>query len=155
MTKGVELLLVPWDHDFSKEKHDGLFISNGPGDPTKCAATVAQLKLALQRDTPIFGICLGNQLLALAAGCSTYKMKYGNRGANQPCIDTRTNRCYITAQNHGFAVDADSLPAGWQQFFVNANDGTNEGLIHTTKPFFSVQVRGHHACIESRMHCTT
>ena len=139
MTKGVELLLVPWDYDFSKEKHDGLFISNGPGDPTKCAATVAQLKLALQRETPIFGICLGNQLLALAAGCSTYKMKYGNRGANQPCIDTRTNRCYITAQNHGFAVDADSLPAGWQQFFVNANDGTNEGIIHQTRPIFSVQ----------------
>ena len=79
------------------------------------------------------------QLLALAAGCRTYKMKYGNRGANQPCIDMRTNRCYITAQNHGFAVDASSLPAGWQQFFVNANDGTNEGVIHSTRPYFSVQ----------------
>ena len=115
-------------------RYDGLFISNGPGDPTKCEATIKQLQMAMEKDVPIFGICLGNQLLALAAGCRTYKMKYGNRGANQPCIDTRTNRCYITAQNHGFAVDADSLPAGWQQFFVNANDGTNEGIIHQTKP---------------------
>ncbi len=139
MAKGVELLVVPWDHDFTKEKHDGLFISNGPGDPTKCSATIAHLKIALQRETPIFGICLGNQLLALAAGCTTYKMKYGNRSANQPCIDTRTNRCYITAQNHGFAVDAASLPSGWQQFFVNANDNSNEGIIHQNKPFFSVQ----------------
>ena len=107
MTKGVELLLVPWDHDISKEKYDGLFVSNGPGDPTKCAATIKQLKKILdtpdcgETGKPVFGICLGNQLLALAAGCKTYKMKYGNRGANQPCIDTRTNRCYITAQHHG------------------------------------------------------
>lgn len=107
MTKGVELLLVPWDHDVSKEQYDGLFVSNGPGDPTKCAATIKQLKMILdtpdcgETGKPVFGICLGNQLLALAAGCKTYKMKYGNRGANQPCIDTRTNRCYITAQNHG------------------------------------------------------
>ena len=107
MTKGVELLLVPWDHDISKEQYDGLFVSNGPGDPTKCAATIKQLKKILdtpdcgETGKPVFGICLGNQLLALAAGCKTYKMKYGNRGANQPCIDTRTNRCYITAQNHG------------------------------------------------------
>ena len=139
MTKGVELLVVPWDHDISSEKFDGLFLSNGPGDPTKCAVTIANIKAALARDVPIFGICLGNQLLALAAGCSTYKMKYGNRGANQPCIDTRTNRCYITAQNHGFAVDSTSMPHGWSEFFVNANDQSNEGIIHQTKPFFSVQ----------------
>ena len=125
-------LLFPASHLIAR--YDGLFISNGPGDPTKCEATIKQLQMAMEKDVPIFGICLGNQLLALAAGCRTYKMKYGNRGANQPCIDTRTNRCYITAQNHGFAVDADSLPAGWQQFFVNANDGTNEGIIHQTKP---------------------
>ena len=139
MACGVELLVVPWDHDISKEQYDGLFISNGPGDPTMAAKTIAQLQAAMGRDIPIFGICLGNQLLALAAGCKTFKMKYGNRGANQPCIDTRTNRCYITAQNHGFAVDAKTLPGGWQEFFVNANDGTNEGVIHSTKPFFSVQ----------------
>ena len=109
------------------------------GNPQECEVTINHIKTALKRSTPIFGICLGNQLLALAAGCSTYKMKYGNRGSNQPCIDTRTNRCYITAQNHGFAVDATSLPAGWQQFFVNANDNSNEGLIHETQPYFSVQ----------------
>ena len=139
MINGVDLLVVPWDYEFTKEKYDGLFISNGPGDPTMCAPTIAQLKIALTQETPIFGICLGNQLLALAAGCKTYKMKYGNRGANQPCIDTRTNRCYITAQNHGFAVDSKTLPSGWSEFFVNANDHTNEGIIHQTKPYFSVQ----------------
>jgi len=140
MAKGVELLLVPWDYDFTAEEYDGLFISNGPGDPTQCAATISHLRKALEADAaPIFGICLGNQLLALAAGCTTYKMKYGNRGANQPCIDTRTTRCYITAQNHGFAVDTASLPEGWEPFFVNANDGTNEGIIHKTKAAFSVQ----------------
>jgi len=139
MSKGVELLLVPWDYDFLQEQYDGLFISNGPGDPTMCELTISRLKQALKGDIPIFGICLGNQLLALAAGCSTYKMKYGNRGANQPCIDTRTTRCYITAQNHGYAVDPKSLPSGWEQFFVNANDSSNEGIIHKTRPFFSVQ----------------
>ena len=107
MSKGVELLLVPWDHDISKEQYDGLFVSNGPGDPTKCVATIKHLKAILdtpdcgETGKPVFGICMGNQLLALAAGCKTYKMKYGNRGANQPCIDTRTNRCYITAQHDG------------------------------------------------------
>ncbi len=139
MAHGVDLLLVPWDYDFSDEKYDGLFISNGPGNPITCTATIAQLKIALTKPTPIFGICLGNQLLALAAGCKTYKMKFGNRGANQPCIDTRTNRCYITAQNHGFAVDSTTLPHGWSEFFVNANDNTNEGIIHQEKPHFSVQ----------------
>ncbi|KAG8467202.1 hypothetical protein KFE25_000518 [Diacronema lutheri] len=139
MLKGVELLVVPWDHDFVAEPHDGLFVSNGPGDPTQVQRTVERLRLALERDKPIFGICLGNQLLALAAGATTYKMKYGNRGMNQPVIDTRTSRCYITAQNHGYAVDATSLPPGWQPFFVNGNDQSNEGIIHSTKPFFSVQ----------------
>ena len=114
MTKGVELLLVPWDHDISKEQYDGLFVSNGPGDPTKCVATIKHLKAIIdtpdcgETGKPVFGICMGNQLLALAAGCKTYKMKYGNRGANQPCIDTRTNRCYITAQNDGM-LNAPSL----------------------------------------------
>ncbi|EOD21046.1 carbamoyl phosphate synthetase [Emiliania huxleyi CCMP1516] len=141
MSKGVELLLVPWDYDFSGEAFDGLFISNGPGDPTQCQKTIGYLRALIERADapPVFGICLGNQLLALAAGCTTFKMKYGNRGANQPCIDTRTGRCYITAQNHGFAVDPASIPQGWEQFFVNANDATNEGIIHKTRPFFSVQ----------------
>ena len=139
MSKGVEVLLVPFDFDISTESYDGLFVSNGPGDPTKCEVTIRHLKGALARQTPIFGICLGNQLIALAAGCKTFKMKYGNRGANQPCIDTRTGRCFITAQNHGFAVDPGSIPEGWQQLFVNANDQTNEGLVHKSLPFFSVQ----------------
>ena len=139
----VELIVVPFDHDIDAEegKYDGLFISNGPGNPEMAAATIEQIKKVLAKEDPkpIFGICLGNQLLALAAGAKTYKMKYGNRGMNQPCIDLRTTKCYITPQNHGFAVDDDSLPDGWETFFTNANDMTNEGIIHKFKPFFSVQ----------------
>lgn len=146
---------------------DGVFISNGPGDPSMCSATIAQLRKLIapaiearlaagasgntsaaaaaaaaasrKRVTPVFGICLGNQLLSLAAGASTYKMKYGNRGMNQPVVDLRTTRCYISPQNHGFAVDPATLPGDWKPFFINANDGSNEGIIHTYLPFFSVQ----------------
>jgi len=120
-------------------KWDGLFCSNGPGDPSQCKETIKSLQWAISKDIPIFGICLGNQLLALAAGAKTYKMKYGNRGMNQPCVDLRTTRCYITSQNHGYAVDDQSLPEGWKALFVNANDRSNEGIIHVSKPFFSVQ----------------
>jgi len=132
---------VPFDYDLenSGEKFDGVFISNGPGDPTMASATVKQVQWAMAQTIPIFGICLGNQILALAAGCKTFKLKYGNRGMNQPCIDLRDGRCYITPQNHGYAVDNDSIPADWTPLFMNANDGTNEGLMHTTKPFMSVQ----------------
>eukprot|EP00403_Amphidinium_massartii_P021454 CAMPEP_0178389814 /NCGR_PEP_ID=MMETSP0689_2-20121128/10321_1 /TAXON_ID=160604 /ORGANISM="Amphidinium massartii, Strain CS-259" /LENGTH=1613 /DNA_ID=CAMNT_0020010297 /DNA_START=22 /DNA_END=4863 /DNA_ORIENTATION=- len=138
---GVKLTLVPWDYDFTKDEFDGLFLSNGPGDPTKCAQLIANVKSVMnqRKSTPIFGICLGNQILALAAGASTYKMKFGNRGNNQPCIDLRTARCYITPQNHGYAVDAKSLPSGWTPLMVNANDGTNEGIISALAPRFSVQ----------------
>ena len=139
LSMGVTLKIVPWDYDFTNEDYDGLFLSNGPGDPTQCMKTVEHLKVALKMDKPIFGICLGNQLLALAAGAKTYKMKFGNRGVNQPCIDLRTTLCYITSQNHGFAVDTNTLPQDWQPFFVNANDWSNEGIIHTYKPFYSVQ----------------
>jgi carbamoylphosphate synthase large subunit/anthranilate/para-aminobenzoate synthase component II len=141
----VELTVVPFDYDLEANpaniEWQGLFLSNGPGDPTMCAATIKSIQyaLALEKPKPIFGICLGNQLLALAAGGKTYKLKYGNRGMNQPCVDLRTGRCYITSQNHGFAVDSDSLPALWKPLFINANDQTNEGIVHTTKPFFSVQ----------------
>ena len=103
-------------------KWDGLFCSNGPGDPSQCKEAIKSLQWAISQDIPIFGICLGNQLLALAAGAKTYKMKYGNRGMNQPCVDLRTTRCYITSQNHGYAVDDQSLPEGWKALFVNAND---------------------------------
>jgi len=141
----VELTVVPFDYDLEKNSDniewEGLFLSNGPGDPAMCPETIKSIKYALKLEPPrpIFGICLGNQLLALAAGASTYKLKYGNRGMNQPCIDLRTGRCYITPQNHGYAVDADTLPEFWKALFLNANDLTNEGIVHTSKPFFSVQ----------------
>ena len=140
------VVVVPHNYDLEKNpsniNYDGIFVSNGPGDPTMCHEMIASLRWALTSinpPKPIFGICLGNQLLALACGARTYKMKYGNRGMNQPCIDLRTSRCYITSQNHGFAVDNSSLPVDWKPLFVNANDLSNEGIIHTTKPFFSVQ----------------
>eukprot|EP00931_Biecheleriopsis_adriatica_P007983 TRINITY_DN109223_c0_g1_i1.p1 TRINITY_DN109223_c0_g1~~TRINITY_DN109223_c0_g1_i1.p1 ORF type:complete len:1589 (-),score=354.27 TRINITY_DN109223_c0_g1_i1:68-4834(-) len=138
---GVRLKVVPWDYDFSKDEFDGLFISNGPGDPEKCEKTVSCIRRVMQErpQTAIFGICLGHQLLSLAAGCSTYKMKFGNRGVNQPCVDLRSGRCYITSQNHGFAVDAEKLPDGWKALFTNANDGSNEGIAHQDRPWFSVQ----------------
>lgn len=144
-THKVELTVVPFDYDLeknpSKIEWEGLFISNGPGNPAMCNETINSIKyaLALEPPKPIFGICLGNQLLSLAAGGSTYKLKYGNRGMNQPCVDLRTGRCYITPQNHGFAVDSDSLPKDWKPLFINANDMSNEGIIHSSKPFFSVQ----------------
>lgn len=144
-THKVELHVVPFNYDLkanpSNIEWQGLFLSNGPGDPTMCSETIESVKFALKLDPPrpVFGICLGSQILALAAGATTYKMKYGNRGMNQPCVDLRTGRCYITPQNHGFAVDADSLPPLWKPLFINANDLTNEGIVHTTKPFFSVQ----------------
>ncbi|KAJ7579732.1 hypothetical protein C8J56DRAFT_1104613 [Mycena floridula] len=140
--RGVELKVVPWDYDFLTEPqpYDGLFVSNGPGDPTMIKSTIARLAVAMQKsDRPIFGICLGHQLLALAAGATTSKMKYGNRGHNIPCTDALSGRCYITSQNHGFQVDANALPDGWKELFTNANDGSNEGIYCVDKPFFSVQ----------------
>ena len=137
--RGICVVRVPWDYDFNKEDADAVFISNGPGDPKKCEATILNLKTALNDNRPIMGICLGNQLLALAAGGNTYKLKYGHRSQNQPCLEVGTKRCYITSQNHGFAVDDKSLPQEWEPLFVNANDGTNEGIKHKTKPIFSAQ----------------
>jgi carbamoyl-phosphate synthase small subunit len=139
VARDTTVIRVPWDYDFLKEDYDGLFISNGPGDPTACGTTIENLKKAIQSEKPIMGICLGNQLLALAAGANTYKLKFGHRGHNQPCIEEGTGRCYITSQNHGFAVDDSTLPAGWHPWFKNANDGSNEGMRHATKPFLSVQ----------------
>jgi carbamoyl-phosphate synthase small subunit len=133
------VIRVPWDYDFTDDPYDALVVSNGPGDPEKCQPTIGHIQKAFSKEKPILGICLGNQLLALAAGAKTYKMKYGHRSQNQPCIEVGSSRCYITSQNHGFAVDNATLPAGWQPWFVNANDGTNEGIRHATKPYFSVQ----------------
>ena len=113
--RGARIEVVPWNHDLSKaiKNHDGLFLSNGPGDPQMCLETVQNLKKVLENSSkPIFGICLGHQLLARAIGCKTFKMDFGNRGHNQPCIHTGTKRCYITSQNHGYAVDASNLPTG-------------------------------------------
>ncbi|THH14748.1 hypothetical protein EW146_g5629 [Bondarzewia mesenterica] len=141
--RGVELKVVPWDYDFnsaSEEAFDGLFLSNGPGDPTMVQVTINRVAKAMEKcDRPIFGICLGHQLMALAAGARTSKMKYGNRGHNIPCTDALSGRCYITSQNHGFQVDTSTLPHGWKELFHNANDNSNEGIYSVDKPFFSVQ----------------
>ncbi|NWZ47298.1 PYR1 protein, partial [Haliaeetus albicilla] len=144
--RGAAVTVVPWDHPLDTADFDGLFISNGPGDPQLCQETVSNLQRVLDapQPKPIFGICLGHQLLSLALGARTYKMKYGNRGHNQPCLHEDTRRCFITAQNHGFAVEAGSLPPGWAPLFTNANDGSNEGLVHEHKPFFSVQFHPEH-----------
>ena len=137
--RDVEAVRVPWDYDFSGMDYDGLFLSNGPGDPAVCTETIAHLRKALEGDRPIFGVCLGSQLLALAAGAKTFKLPYGHRSHNQPVRRVGTDRCYITSQNHGYAVDPTTLPAGWEPFFVNLNDGTNEGIRHLSKPFFATQ----------------
>lgn len=133
------VIRVPWDHDVTAEDFDALVLSNGPGDPEMCGETVHSIRKVMQRSIPILGVCLGNQLLALAAGASTYKLKYGHRGQNQPCVDTSTGRCYITSQNHGFAVDASTLPDSWEVWFTNANDASVEGIRHKSKPWRSVQ----------------
>lgn len=144
LERGVTVIRLPWDYDLStlKEKYDGVFVSNGPGDPQMADKTIESMKWAMKNNKIIFGICLGSQLMGLAAGAKTYKLKYGHRSANQPCLDTVFNngeRCYITSQNHGFAVDEKSLPKDWEVWFRNANDGTVEGIRHKAKPWFSVQ----------------
>ena len=137
--RGVRVVRVPWDYDFSRMTYDGLFISNGPGNPDFAEKTVGHLRKALEGTTPICGICMGNQLLAKAAGAKTYKLKYGHRSHNQPVRMAGSDTCFVTSQNHGFAVDSDTLPSDWEPLFINMNDGTNEGIRHKTKPFFSAQ----------------
>jgi carbamoyl-phosphate synthase small subunit len=137
--RGATVIRVPWDYDFLQEDFDAVFISNGPGDPTACGTTIQNVKKAMGLGKPIMGICLGHQLMALASGANTYKLKFGHRGHNQPCVEENTGRCYITSQNHGFAVDESTLPEGWHPWFKNANDGSNEGMRHSTRPFLSVQ----------------
>ncbi|XP_061785890.2 multifunctional protein CAD isoform X2 [Nerophis lumbriciformis] len=144
--RGARVTVVPWDHPLDSTDFDGLFISNGPGDPQLCQATINNVRkvVCVDHPKPVFGICLGHQLLSLVIGANTYKMKYGNRGHNQPCIHKGTDRCFITSQNHGFAVDPDTLPSDWDVLFTNANDHTNEGIVHNTQPLFSVQFHPEH-----------
>ncbi len=161
--RGVEVIRVPWDYDFNQLDFDGLFLANGPGDPERCGKTVEHIRTFLQNEAakgnysplykrgvggesagegsirPLMGICLGNQLLARAAGAKTYKLKYGHRSHNQPVQQVGTTKCYITSQNHGYAVDTSTLPSDWEPLFVNMNDGSNEGIRHKTNPWFSAQ----------------
>ncbi|MHC5080070.1 MAG: carbamoyl phosphate synthase small subunit, partial [Planctomycetota bacterium] len=142
LVRGVTVIRVPWNYDFLpllETKAQGLLISNGPGDPKQVLEAVDRVRAALEIGKPVFGICLGNQILALAAGFDTYKMKYGHRSQNQPCVEKNSDRALITSQNHGYAVDAKSVPPGWELWFTNANDGTVEGVRHGKKPYFAVQ----------------
>ena len=139
LRRGAHVIRVPWDYDFTTIDYDGLFISNGPGNPDFAEVTVANIKKAFEIGKPICGICMGNQLLSKAAGAKVYKLKYGHRGQNQPVREVGTNHCFVSSQNHGFAVDTTSLSADWEPYFVNMNDGTNEGIKHKIKPFFSTQ----------------
>lgn len=135
----VTIHRVPYDYDFTDKPFDGVFISNGPGDPAHCPETVTILKKAMEKKKPIFGICLGVQLLSLAAGAKTYKLPFGHRGHNQPCMDKVSRKCYITSQNHGYAIDPKSLPKEWEISFSNLNDDTIAGIRHKKDPFFAVQ----------------
>jgi carbamoyl-phosphate synthase small subunit len=142
LARGATVRRVPWHAELSSHAKDvdGIVIGNGPGDPSDLSELVGKIRGLLgQFEKPIFGICLGNQILALAAGGSTYKLPYGHRGVNQPVQDLLTRRCYVTSQNHGYAVDDKALPDGWEPWFANINDGTNEGIRSRTKPYFSVQ----------------
>lgn len=140
LRRGVEVIRVPWDYDFNQLQFDGLFISNGPGDPDTCDAAVQNIRKAMANEKlPIFGICMGNQLLSKAGGARIYKLKYGHRSHNQPVRMVGTERCFITSQNHGYAVDNNTLGADWEPLFINMNDGSNEGIRHKRNPWFSAQ----------------
>lgn len=138
--RGAEVVRVPWNYDFNRLVFDALFLSNGPGDPDTASEAVCNIRKAMNDPSlPIFGICMGNQLLAKAAGASVYKLKYGHRSHNQPVRMEGTTRCFITSQNHGYAVDSSTLPSEWEVLFTNLNDGSNEGVRHKRNPWFSAQ----------------
>ena len=140
INRGVEVIRVPWNYDYTSMDYDGLFLANGPGDPDMCvdAVNVIRKQMSMSKK-PICGICMGNQLLSKAAGATIYKLKYGHRGHNQPVRMVGTNKCYITSQNHGYAVDASTLDKDWKELFVNMNDGSNEGICHVENPWFTSQ----------------
>lgn len=140
LQRDVEVIRVPWNYDYTSMEFDGLFLANGPGDPDMCedAVRILRKQMSMSRK-PICGICMGNQLLAKAGGARIYKLKYGHRSHNQPVQEVGTNRCYVTSQNHGYAVDASTLGADWRELFVNLNDGSNEGIRHLSNPWFSSQ----------------
>jgi carbamoyl-phosphate synthase small subunit len=139
--RGAVVSVLPWNHDLRQVAKDcaGVVLSNGPGDPRMASATIESVRFLIRRRIPILGICLGHQILALATGASTYKMKFGHRSHNQPCLETSGGRCYQTSQNHGYAIDGRTLAGGWEEWFVNANDGSNEGIRHRSGPWRSVQ----------------
>jgi len=139
LKRNITVIRVPWNYNFLEEKADGIILSNGPGDPKKCRETIELVKKVFLKNIPILGICLGSQILGLAAGANTYKLKYGHRSQNQPCMEMGTNRCYITSQNHGYAIDSSTLSQDWREWFYNNNDETNEGIVHISRPFFGVQ----------------
>lgn len=140
LKRGIEVIRIPWNYNYSEIEHDGILISNGPGNPELCDITIKHLKKSIEEShKPIFGICLGHQLLGLASGAKTFKLKYGHRSQNQPIINIRTNQCYITSQNHGYAIDNTTLAQNWNTYFINLNDKTCEGIYHKKKPFSSVQ----------------
>ena len=140
INRGVEVIRVPWNYDYTDMDFDGLFLANGPGDPDMCVDAVEILKKQMSTSRkPICGICMGNQLLAKAGGATIYKLKYGHRSHNQPVREVGTNRCYVTSQNHGYAVDGATLGNDWRELFVNMNDGSNEGIRHISNPWFSSQ----------------
>ncbi len=145
LKRGCTVIRVPFDYDFFDLSFDAVVVSNGPGNPKMCPEVIERLKKCFEEGIPTFGICLGNQLMALAAGAKTYKLKYGHRSQNQPCLELGTKRCFITSQNHGYAVEARTLPSDWEPWFVNANDGTNEGIRHIRKPFWAVQFHPEHS----------
>ncbi|XP_063359449.1 multifunctional protein r [Cydia amplana] len=153
--RNAKVTVVPWNHKLDPQNYDGLFISNGPGDPDVCKSVVENIRNVVKSNNvkPIFGICLGHQLLSTAVGCKTFKMSYGNRGHNLPCTHSDTRRCFMTSQNHGFAVDSSTLPQDWKILFTNENDKTNEGIIHESKPFFSVQFHPEHTAGPTDLEC--
>uniref|UniRef100_A0A8C8T1Q0 carbamoyl-phosphate synthase (ammonia) n=2 Tax=Pelusios castaneus TaxID=367368 RepID=A0A8C8T1Q0_9SAUR len=139
--RGAEVHLVPWNHDFTKMEYDGLFLSGGPGDPMQARELIQNLKKVLESDRqePLFGVSMGNLITGIAAGATSYKMPMANRGQNQPVMNLTNGQAFITAQNHGYALESSTLPAGWKPLFVNVNDQTNEGIMHETKPIFAAQ----------------